>query len=88
MRKNTEPETVFSQLYKCQKCKLMVSFKHIPNADPRKDAWQCTTPGCTFEYKSKFRILRKKGLNSKKKEEKIPLEKPQDLSFLEQISTV
>ncbi len=85
-KKKEKEGPIFSIPYKCGHCDNIVPFKHLPHEDPNKDAWQCTTPGCLFTYKSKYRKLRKKG--SKKSEEFIPVEKPQDLSILEQISTV
>ena len=54
LKKKQNNEEAYSVPLKCLGCDLIVSLRHLPNANPKKDAWQCTTPNCLYIYKSCF----------------------------------
>jgi len=48
MRKNAQPEYVYSKPTMCLHCHLIVEMIHERDADPAKGAWQC--PRCGHIY--------------------------------------
>ena len=53
-KKKQNNDNVYSVPLKCLGCDQVVPFKHLPNANPKKDAWRCPTPNCLYIYKSRF----------------------------------
>jgi hypothetical protein len=57
MRKNTQPENIYSKPTMCLQCHLIVEMVHASDADPQKGAWNC--PQCGHLYPFQHWKIRK-----------------------------